>query len=40
MEPAGLVVMGLRERGRGTAGEIATRVVHGKDTVVLAVPAG
>ena len=40
MEPAGLVVMGLRERGRGPAGEIATRVVHGKDTVVLAVPAG
>lgn len=37
--PAGLVVMGLRERGRGVAGEIATRVVHGKDTVVLAVPA-
>lgn len=37
--PAGLVVMGLRERGHGVAGEIATRVVHGKDTVVLAVPA-
>lgn len=37
--PPSLVVMGLRERGRGTAGELATRVVHGKDTVVLAVPA-
>lgn len=37
--PPSLVVMGLRERGHGTAGELATRVVHGKDTVVLAVPA-
>jgi nucleotide-binding universal stress UspA family protein len=38
--PAGLVVMGLRPRGHGVAGAIATRVVHhGKDTVVLAVPA-
>jgi nucleotide-binding universal stress UspA family protein len=39
LEPAGLVVMGLRERGRGLPGEIATQVLHGKDTVVLAVPA-
>jgi nucleotide-binding universal stress UspA family protein len=39
LEPAHLVVMGLRERGHGVAGEIATKVVHGKDTVVLAVPA-
>lgn len=38
VQPARLVVMGLRERERG-AGEIATRVVQGKDTVVLAVPA-
>lgn len=39
LEPAGLVVMGLRERGHGLPGEIATKVLHGKDTVVLAVPA-
>lgn len=37
--PPSLLVMGLRERGHGIAGELATRVVHGKDTVVLAVPA-
>ena len=38
LEPARLVVMGLRERGHGIAGELATKVVHGRDTVVLAVP--
>jgi nucleotide-binding universal stress UspA family protein len=38
LEPGRLVVMGLRERGHGIAGEIATKVVHGRDTVVLAVP--
>jgi nucleotide-binding universal stress UspA family protein len=38
LETAGLMVMGLRERGRGLPGEIATQVLHGKDTVVLAVP--
>jgi len=39
LEPAGLVVMGLRQHGHGLPGEIATQVLHGKDTVVLAVPA-
>jgi universal stress protein A len=39
MGPAGLVVMGLREPGHGLPGEVATKVLHGKDTVVLAVPA-
>jgi nucleotide-binding universal stress UspA family protein len=38
LETARLVVMGLRERGHGIAGELATKVVHGRDTVVLAVP--
>jgi len=38
-EHAGLVVMGLRPRGHGVAGEIATAVLRTKDAVVLAVPA-
>ena len=36
---AGLVVMGLRARGHGRAGEIAMSVLKTKDAVVLAVPA-
>jgi len=36
---AGLVVMGLRARGHGIAGELATAVLDTKDAVVLAVPA-
>jgi nucleotide-binding universal stress UspA family protein len=39
MEPAGLVVMGLRERGRGVPGGIATAVLKTHNTLVLAVPA-
>jgi hypothetical protein len=39
-EHAGLVVMGLRARGHGLPGEIATAVLKTKDAVVLAVPAG
>jgi len=38
-EGAGLVVMGLRARGEGTPGAIATAVLKAKDAVVLAVPA-
>jgi K+-sensing histidine kinase KdpD len=38
-ETAGLVVMGLRERGHGVAGAIATKVAEARDAVVLAVPA-
>ena len=38
-EPAGLVVMGLRERGRGMPGGIATAVLKAHNTMVLAVPA-
>ena len=38
-EPAGLVVMGLRERGRGMPGGIATAVLKTHNTLVLAVPA-
>lgn len=38
-EHAGLVVMGLRPRGHGVAGEIATEVLRTKDAAVLAVPA-
>src|SRR5687767_8598725 len=37
-EHAGLVVMGLRARGHGVAGEIASAVLKAKDAVVLAVP--
>jgi nucleotide-binding universal stress UspA family protein len=37
-EHAGLVVMGLRPRGHGVAGEIATAVLRTKDAAVLAVP--
>jgi nucleotide-binding universal stress UspA family protein len=36
---AGLVVMGLRGRGHGRPGEIASSVLKTKDAVVLAVPA-
>ncbi len=36
---AGLVVMGLRARGHGIPGEIASAVLKAKDAVVLAVPA-
>ena len=36
---AGLVVMGLQERGPGVPGEIATALLEAKDAVVLAVPA-
>lgn len=36
---AGLVVMGLRARGHGRPGEIASAVLKTKDAVVLAVPA-
>ena len=39
MEPAGLVVMGLRERGLGVPGGIATAVLKTHNTLVLAVPA-
>jgi nucleotide-binding universal stress UspA family protein len=39
-EHAGLVVMGLRARGHGLPGEIASGVLKTKDAVVLAVPAG
>jgi nucleotide-binding universal stress UspA family protein len=38
-EHAGLVVMGLRARGQGVAGRIASEVLKAKDSVVLAVPA-
>lgn len=38
-EGAGLVVMGLRGRGDGTPGLIATAVLKAKDAIVLAVPA-
>jgi nucleotide-binding universal stress UspA family protein len=38
-EHAGLVVMGLRARGHGLPGEIASAVLKTKDAVVLAVPA-
>jgi len=39
MEPAGLVVMGLRERGLGVPGGIATAVLKTHNALVLAVPA-
>lgn len=39
MEPAGLVVMGLRDRGLGLPGGIATAVLKTHNTLVLAVPA-
>jgi nucleotide-binding universal stress UspA family protein len=38
-EHAGLVVLGLRARGHGLPGEIASAVLKTKDAVVLAVPA-
>jgi|KBSMisStandDraft_5_1062788.scaffolds.fasta_scaffold51131_4 universal stress protein A len=37
-EHAGLVVMGLRARGQGVPGRIASAVLKAKDAVVLAVP--
>ena len=37
-EHAGLVVMGLRGRGQGVPGQIASAVLKAKDAVVLAVP--
>ncbi len=39
-EHAGLVVMGLRARGHGVPGRIASAVLKAKDAVVLAVPEG
>jgi nucleotide-binding universal stress UspA family protein len=39
-EHAGLVVMGLRARGQGVPGRIASAVLKAKDALVLAVPAG
>lgn len=39
-EHAGLVVMGLRSKGRGVPGQIASAVLKAKDAVVLAVPEG
>ena len=39
-EHAGLVVMGLRARGHGVPGRIASAVLKTKDALVLAVPAG
>lgn len=37
-ERAGLVVMGLRQQGRGSPGTIASRVMESHDALVLAVP--
>lgn len=37
-EQSGLVVMGLRQRGRGSPGTIASRVMETHDALVLAVP--
>lgn len=37
-EHAGLVIMGLRGRGHGTPGRIASAVLKAKDAIVLAVP--
>lgn len=38
-EPAGLLVMGLRDHSRGWPGEIAIAVLHAHETPVLTVPA-